>query len=89
MGVAGLLELKNLSRKYQVYKVNCPNDEFLCKPLYNVIIIEKEIGNCEHDYNNLPTYMCNVDRVIINTFFFQTHVLKCFLQDLPQDHLPY
>ena len=34
MGVAGFLELKNLSQKYQVYKVNCPNHEFLCKPLY-------------------------------------------------------
>ena len=34
MGVAGLLELKNLNQKYQVYKVNCPNGEFLCKPLY-------------------------------------------------------
>ena len=28
MGVAGLLELKNLSQKCQVYKVTCPNVEF-------------------------------------------------------------
>ena len=30
MEVARLLELKNLSKKCQVYKVNWPNDEFFC-----------------------------------------------------------
>ena len=39
MEVARLLELKKLSQKQQVYKVNCPNDEFLCKPLY---VVEKQ-----------------------------------------------
>ena len=38
MGLAGLLELKNLGYKYQVYKVNYPNDKFLCKPLYDPVV---------------------------------------------------
>ena len=37
MGVAGLLELTNLSKKYQVYKVNWTNDEFFLQAIVSGI----------------------------------------------------